>query len=102
MNDDMMFCTKNKLLTRNAYSRSHCFEFFISADFAKHRNSQIFENYQLRYSLNYSNFFQAFVHIFEKSEEHIIRKIFPKFIDPVTSTGWEKNVFVKFFYLFLK
>ena len=100
MNDDMMFCTKNKLLTRNAYSRSHCFEFFISADFAKHRNSQIFENCQLRYSLNYSNFFQVFVHIFEKSEEHIIRKIFPKFIDQVTPTEWGKNVFAKICCLF--
>ena len=57
-------------------------------------NSQIYENCQLSYNLNYSNFFQVFVHIFEK---HTIREIFPKYIDPVTATGWEKmslpNVF---------
>ena len=43
-------------------------------------------------------FFQVFVIFFEKLEEHIIRKIFPKYMDPVTSTGCQKmslpNAFV--------
>ena len=37
--------------------------------------------------LDYSNFFQVFVHIFEID---IIRKTYPKHMDPVTSTEWEK------------
>ena len=84
------------------YSWFHCFEFFLVQTSAKLRNSQIFENCQLWYSLNYSNFFQVFVLIFEKLEEHIIWKMFSKFMEPVISTGWEKNAFAKFFYLFLK
>ena len=30
----------------------------------------------------------VFVHVFET---HIIQKIFPKYIDPVTSMGWQKK-----------
>ena len=61
--------------------------FLLAQTSAKLRNSQIFKNWQLWYRLNYSNFFQVFVHIFEKSAEHIIRKIFLRFMDPVTSAG---------------
>ena len=53
----------------------------------KLRNLKIYENVQLIYSLNYSNFFQDFVYIFEKP---IIRNIFPRYMDPGTSAGWEK------------
>ena len=62
----------------------------------KLRNLQIYENCQLWYSLNYSNLFQVFANIFEKSEEHKIQKIFPKYVDAVTSTEWENNVFPKY------
>ena len=54
----------------------------------KLRNSQIWENYQLLYNLNYSNFFQIFLHILEIN---IIWKIFLKYMDPGFSTGWEKS-----------
>ena len=55
----------------------------------KLRNSQIHENCQLWYNLNYINFSQGFQHIFEI---HIIRKIFLKYIDPVTTLrGGNKN-----------
>ena len=103
MNDVMIFCTKNKLLTPKTVLKVSLFWIFLLVQTsAKLRNSQIFENCQLWWSLNYSNFFQVFAHIFEKSEEHISRRIFAKFMDPVTSTRWEKNVFAKFFCFFLK
>ena len=52
---------------------------------------------QLLYSLNYSNFFQAFVPIFEKLDGRTIRIIFPHFMDPVASMWWEESVFAKCF-----
>ena len=52
--------------------------FLFAPTAVKLRNSQIYENYQLWCSLNYSNFFQDFVRIFEKPGKHIIRKIFYK------------------------
>ena len=54
-------------------------------------NSQIYEDCQHWYKLNY---FQVFVPTFEK---HLIRKIFPKYMDPVTSTRWKKCPCQKFF-----
>ena len=48
----------------------------------KLRNLLIQENCQFWYKLNYSNFFQALVCIFEI---HLIRKIFPKYIDTFSS-----------------
>ena len=63
----------------------------------KLRDSQIYENCQLLYNLNYFNFFQGFVHIFEI---HIIRKLFPKDMNPVTSTEWEKNIVTHAFVFF--
>ena len=51
----------------------NCTQGFIVLNFlfgqiaVKLRNSQIFENFQLWYRLNYSNFFQVFGPIFEKS-----------------------------------
>ena len=42
---------------------------------------------------------QVFVHVFET---HIIRKILPRYMDPVTSAGWEKNSLATCFYLFSK
>ena len=56
--------------------------FLLVQTAAKLRNSQIYDNYKLSYSLNYSSFFQVIVHTFEKV---IIRKIFPKYMDPTTS-----------------
>ena len=51
--------------------------------------SQIHENCQLWYNLNYINLSQGFQHIFEI---HIIGKIFLKYIDPVTTLqGGKKN-----------
>ena len=103
MNDNMMFCTKNKLLTQK-----NCTQGFIILNFllvqtaVKLRNSLMYESCKLWYSLNYFNFVQVFVRIFEKAEEYIIQKIFPEYMDPVTSRGWEKNVFAKWFCLFLK
>ena len=91
MNDNMMFCTKNKLLTQK-----NCTQGFIILNFllvqtaVKLRNSLMYESCKLWYSLNYFNFVQVFVRIFEKAEEYIIQKIFPEYMDPVTSRGWEK------------
>ena len=53
----------------------------------------------LRYNVSYFNFFQVFVYIFEAQ---IIRKMFPKYMDPVVSTRSEKNVVTKYFHLFVK
>ena len=65
----------------------------------KFKNSQIYQNCRLWYSLNYSTYLEkVIVHIFKKV---IIRKIFPNYMDPITSTGWGKNVFAKCFCLFL-
>ena len=65
-----------------SFSHDNCTQGFIALNFlfaptaVNLRNSQIYENYQLWCSLDYSNFFQVFVRIFEKPEKHIIRKIF--------------------------
>ena len=72
---------ENTSHTKNCTQGYIASKFFLMQTAAKLRNSQVHKNYQLWYSLNYSNFFQVFVNIFQK---HIIRKIFPKYMDPVT------------------
>ena len=57
--------------------------FLLVQTVAKLRNLQIYENCQLWYSLNYSNFLQVIVLI---SKKVIIRKIFPKYMGLITST----------------
>ena len=53
-----MFCTKSRLLTQKTVLKVLLFQFFLLVQTAvKLRNSQIHENYQLWYVLNYSNFF---------------------------------------------
>ena len=95
------FCTNSRLLAQKtalSVLKVLLFQFFLLVQTAvKLRNSQIHENCQLRYVLNYSNLFYVFLHIFGK---HITRKIFPKFIDPVTSMGWVKNALDKCFFFF--
>ena len=69
------------------YSRFHYFKPFISVDSWASKFTDL-QKLILWYNLNYSNFFQVFVHIFEI---HIIRKIYPKYMNPATSTAWDKN-----------
>ena len=90
------FALKLSFSLEKLYSRFHYFELFISTDFS---NYQIYENCQLWHNLNYSNFIQVFVHIFEI---HIIRKIFLKYMDPITSTVWDKNFLATCFCLKMK
>ena len=71
----------------------HCTQGFVILNFLlvqtpELRDSQIYENGQLWYSMSYSNFLQVFTHI---SEIHIIGKIFTKYMDPVTSTVADKK-----------
>ena len=54
------------------YSKFHYLKLFLPQTHEKLKNS---------------NFFQVFLQIFEI---HIIRKIIPKYMDSVISTGWEK------------
>ena len=97
LNENMMFCTKNTFTRKTVPQVSLLQVFLLGKTAVKFRNSQIYENCQLWYSLNYSNLFRVFIYIFEKLEELIIQKIFLKCMDAVTSTEWENNVFPKCF-----
>ena len=63
------FTLKLSLSHRKMYPSFLASNFLLVQTAVKFRNSQIYENFQLWYSLNYSTFFQVFVHIFQKSEE---------------------------------
>ena len=69
--------------------------FLLAETAVKLRDSQNYEKYQ--YVLNYYHFFYVFVHLFRK---HIIQKIFPNYMDPVTSIGWEKMSLPNIFFFF--
>ena len=70
-----MFCTKNTF-TRKTVPLVSLFQIFLLGQTAvKFRNSQIYENCQLWYILNYFNLFRVFVHIFEKLEERFLDHI---------------------------
>ena len=80
------------------YNQSFIISNFLLAQIpVKLRNSQIYENCQLWYNLNYSNFFQAFVQIVEI---HIFWKLYSMYMNPVTFTGWEKNTLPHAFLVF--
>lgn len=63
------------------------FSNFLSLQTPELRNSQICEESQLWYNLNYFNLFQVFVHIFEV---HTIQKTILKYMDSVASKGETK------------
>ena len=84
-----MLRTKIKLLAqRKLYSRLLSFKFFVSADSCEAQKFINLGKLPTLIQIKYSNFFQVFVYIFEI---HLIPKIFPKYMDPVTSTGWGKK-----------
>ena len=83
MIDHKMFRTKIKFPTQK-----NCTESFIISKFLLAQTPMNLRN---------SNFFQASVQIFEI---HIIWKIFSKYMDSVTSTGWEKKSLVHAFIVF--
>ena len=93
--DEMIFALKLSFLHKKLYSSFHYF--LIVQTPLKLRNSQIYKDCQLWYNRNYFSFFKKAC-----IEIHTVRKIFPKYMDPVTSTGWEKNFFTTCFCLFLK
>ena len=98
MTQNMMFCTKLKLLTpqKKLYSSFHCFKFFVSAD--------CFETWKFTDLRKLSTLIQPELFQFLSScctylwETHNLKNI----SKVQSTTGWEKNVPAKCLCHFLK